>query len=214
MRIRLGEHVLTSDGEDAGTVHKVILDPNGGEVTTVVLRRGALITHDVEVPLARLGLTDDGNLRLDVTAVDLDDLPPFEEASYRTVPVGTVLPPEYPYEYALWPIAAAPIAMGNETFPGENREVRAEIANAMLAADLNNAVVGKGSGVYGSDGEKVGEVERLTFNEAGALVELIVHQGLLFPKEFALPGSLVGSADDGKLYLTVDRSRVDEIIAA
>jgi hypothetical protein len=35
MQIRLGEHVLTSDGHDAGPIDKVVLDPDSGTVTSV-----------------------------------------------------------------------------------------------------------------------------------------------------------------------------------
>lgn len=211
MQIRLGEHLQTRDEQDAGVVDKVIVDPNNGQVTTVVLRQGGLLHHDVEVALSQIESGPGGQPRINLSAQALADLPRFHEANYTTIPSDVTVPIAYPYETVLWPIASTPVPMVDESPPYGERGVEEEVAARLYNADLNNAIVGPGSGVYSADGHKVGEVERFSFDQTGRLDRLVVRQGFLFPHEHALPGGLVGSAADGKLYLTVDQAKLKEV---
>lgn len=212
MRVKLGEHLLTKDGQDAGVVDKVIMDPNSGEVTTVVVRRGGLLHHDVEVALNQIVSGPDGQPRVDLAADALADLPAFEEANYTTIPAAVNVPSEYPGATALWPLASTPMSFGGEPPPYGGRAVQEEVATQLYTADLNNAVIQSGSAVYSKEGHKVGEVERLAFDTDGRLLRVIVRQGFLFSREFALDGRLVDGAADGKIYLNIDRQRVEELV--
>jgi sporulation protein YlmC with PRC-barrel domain len=214
MQIRLGEHVLTSDGQDAGPIDKVVLDPDSGTVTSVLLREGFILRHDVQVTLDRLREDASGRLRLALPADRLDELPRFDESLFKTPPADIVLPTDYPQETILLPTgwidatttpnpAPAPIA--------GDPEAREEVLSRLYAQDLENAVVKAGSAIKSRDGEKIGELERLAFDQDGRLAGLVVRRGFLFPKELELPGSLVESAGDGVLYLTVDRARFAEL---
>jgi len=212
MQIRLGEHVLTSDGQDAGPIDKVVLDPDTGTVTSVLLREGTILHHDVQVTLDRLQEDPSGRLRLPLPASRLHELPRFDESLFKAPPADLTLPADYPEETILlpagWMGATTPV---NPAPMVADTEVREEVISRLYAQDLENAVVKAGSAIESRDGEKVGELERLTFDQEGRLAGLVVRQGFLFPRELELPGSLVESAGDGVLYLTVDKARVAEL---
>lgn len=213
MRIQLGEHILTRDGQDAGVVDKVILDPDLGRVAAVVLRKGVIPHHDVEVALDQLREDADGNHRLIFDAEQLDELPPFDEASYSIPPPDFVTPYDDLRGGVLWPAGwlGTPMPANPPPYAGD-RALREETIARLYEQDLANAVVKAGSTIRSRDGQKVGELARLTFTEnEGRLASIVVRQGFLFPKEMELPGSLVDSADDGVLYLNVDKAHVAEL---
>lgn len=217
MRMYLGEHVRTSDGQDAGTIDKVIVDPEHDRVTTVVLREGQLFHHDVEVTLDQLIEGPDGQLRLSFSLDQLKDLPHFEEGSYTTPPSDTTFLADYPAGSVLWPGGwiGDPVPPVQENPPGMpyggDLKRRSEINARLDQQYFGNAVIGPGSGIYSRDDHKVGTLDRLAFDGDGRLAGLVVRQGLFFPKEFELSGALVDSAADGRIYLNLDRDRVTAV---
>jgi sporulation protein YlmC with PRC-barrel domain len=213
MRIQLGEQILTADGRDAARVDKVILDPNRGDVASIVLRKGTIFPHDVEVTLDQITEDVAGNHRLVLDTAQLDELPRFDETTYTAPPPDLVLPYEDLRDAALWPTGWLGTPVPARVLPlGGERTLPAEVVARLYEQDMENAVIVSGSAILSRDGEKVGELARLTFSENdGRLHSLVIRHGFLFPKEVELPGSLVDSAGDGVLYLNVDRERVAEL---
>jgi sporulation protein YlmC with PRC-barrel domain len=215
MQIHLGEPILTTDGEEAGRVDKVILNPEAGSVGSVVLRRGMLLPRDVDIGVDQIVEDSAGNHRIMYGSGRLDDLPPFDESKYTAPPPDLVLPYDNPRDGVLWPIgwsgpvtAPAPTA---EPFGGD-REVAEEVRGRLYEQDLENAVIVSGSDVKSRGGKKVGELADLTFSdEDGRLTSITVRRGFIFPTELELAGSLVESAGDGVLYLNVDSGFLDDL---
>jgi sporulation protein YlmC with PRC-barrel domain len=74
-----------------------------------------------------------------------------------------------------------------------------------------NAVVKEGSAVRRRDGQTVGHVHQLTFDQhSGRLTRLVVRAGLFWSEERELPTSLIAGVDDGVIYLAVT---ADELTA-
>ncbi|HEV8633701.1 MAG TPA: PRC-barrel domain-containing protein, partial [Chloroflexota bacterium] len=208
MNVELGAHVRTRDGRDVGVVDKLIWDPQAERVKAVAIRKGFILHRDVEVPVTALRAGPGGELRLDCTADQVDELPAFDESSYTTPPVDYVAAAGRPAPGVLWPVgygAPAVAPLGAEA--GLDPHVREEIASALYARDLENEVIGQGSTVKSRDGEKVGEVHRLTFDpETGQLTGLVVRRGFLLTEDVELPASLVASVGDEVIYLNLDAS--------
>jgi uncharacterized protein YrrD len=220
MRIELGATVWTRDGQRVGTVDRLIFDPDRGQVKAAVVRKGAFLPRDVEVPLDQLTVDEQGHARLAYTRDEVDALPEFFEGSYTTTPPsGYTAPLAYPAAGLYWP---TPLGLGHAMgvpFPagtgplvdaGGDPEVRAEAAEALRRQDLENAVVGEGSAIKSRDGQTVGELDRLVFDaDSGEVVGFVVRRGFIFTKTIQLPASLIDGADDGVLHLnaTADELR-------
>src|SRR5262249_7080534 len=160
----------------------------------VLLREGKILHHDVQVTLDRLEEDSSGRLRLPLPAARLHELPRFDESLFKTPPADLTLPADYPTETILLPagwMAATTTTVVEPAPIISNPEVREEVVSRLYAQDLENAVVKAGSAIKSRDGDKVGELERLTFDQEGRLAGLVVRQGFLFPRELELPGSLV-----------------------
>jgi uncharacterized protein YrrD len=211
MRVALGATVRTLDGDKVGTIDKLILDPQTHDVKAAAVRKGFLLTEDVEVPLDRLEAGADGEVRLTMTSQQVHDLPHFSEAAYTTPPSTYNAPPGpgYPVDSLLWPTGAAAYPMPFPPAWAPPSGLPPEVEEMRRQLDLENAVIDEGSDVYSSDGHKIGEVHSVTFDTAsGHPSTIMVRKGFLFTEDFELPASLISSLDDGAIYLRVARDEI------
>lgn len=222
MDIGLGMHVYTSDGQDVGSVDRLILDPDTNQVKAAVIRKGTFMRHDVEVPRDMMNVTPDGTIRLSATADEVKSLPEFDPGAYTDAPPDYRSPAGYPSEGLYLPFGYAPgifagapgavpgagILADNGGIAADDEEAR-ELAAAWRRQDLENAVVQEGSKVLSRDGEEVGKVHQLNFDpQSGKLTGIVVRRGILFAKETELPASLVSGVGDGVVTLSVNADEV------
>jgi hypothetical protein len=111
----------------------------------------------------------------------------------------------YPAGRAAWPVGGA----GMDTTPAGASEgqggVWREIEAILDRQHFENAVDGEGSEDRSHDGERIGAVERLSFDEeSGRLAELVVRSGFIVVEELAVPARLVAAVDDGVVVLGLD----------
>lgn len=205
-RIKLHDKVITADDKNIGTVDRLIVEPTSGEVKEAVIRKGMILPEDVRVPLETMERAGKDVVRLRCTAAQIDDLPRFVEAEFTNPPESYQPPIVYPYPAIAfaWPLyyrgAIDDSAFASEQWtPPEAREI-------LLQQDLENAVIGEGSDVMSRDGEKVGEVHSITFDpDSGRPSRLVVRSGFLFTEERELPAETIQAADDGVIYLKLDK---------
>ena len=213
MKIELGAKVATAEGDEIGTIDKLILDPDGGDVHAIVVHKGLLFGRDIEIPVDEIAGIRRGVARIRYTRADLDALPAFYEGSYTTPP------PErsaeylsgygYPAASLLWPSKWSGPVSGRPYGHDAVGAVADEVASLHRQQDLGNAVIEEGSTVKSRDGEKLGEVHSLVFDvESGRPTKLVIRKGFLFTEDVELPVSLISSVDDDVVYLDV---RHDEL---
>ena len=213
MKIELGAKVATAEGDEIGTIDKLILDPDGGDIHAIVVHKGLLFGRDIEIPVDEIVGMRAGVARIRYTRADLDSLPAFYEGSYTTPP------PERSSEYAssygypvaslLWPSRWSGPVSGEPYGHDAIGPVADEVASLHRQQDLGNAVIEEGSTVKSRDGEKLGEVHRLVFDaETAKPTMLVIRKGFLFTEDVEVPVSLISSVDDDVVYLDV---RHDEL---
>lgn len=209
--LALGAKVMTADDKEIGTIDKLIMEPDSGDVRAIVVRKGLLFHDDIEIDLDGIaGRTQDVVL-LRYTERQLDDLPRFYEESY------TLPPPErsaayadrfnYPESAFLWPARGTASAdtglYGREAVGDVGDEVRA----MHREQDFSNAVIDEGSEVRSADDEKVGSVHQVIFDTATRRPSaIVVRKGFLFHEDVELPASMIASVGDHVVYLNVDRA--------
>lgn len=209
MRISIGDEVRTIDGHHAGNIDKLILDPTTRDVKRAVLRKGTLFPHDVEVPLDALERRTDGQAILNRTRDQLQDLPEFNEAEYTEWPSMRETPWGYPSAALLWPAAYPFPSVPYEAPDRAALEVGREVEEAHRRFELENAVIDQGSDVISRDGQKVGEVDRLSVDtESGRPVAVVVRRGFIFTKDVSIPGDAIAAVENGAVYLNVDADYV------
>jgi sporulation protein YlmC with PRC-barrel domain len=215
MDIGFGMPVYTSDGQDVGLIDQLILDPDTNQVKAAVIRKGVFLPHDKEASREMMDITSDGTIRLSATAAEVHSLPEFLPGAYTTPPADYPLPAGYPsesvylpYGFGLGGLGATPV--GPMPDDAEAREVRA----AWRRQDLENAVIQEGSTVLSREGEQIGEVHQLNFDQqTGALTHLVVRRGFIFTTDTELPASMIARVDDGAVTLSVSAAEAKSAMA-
>ena len=82
MQFRENTPVYTADGEEVGTIDRVVIEPESKEVTHVVVRQGWLFTEDKVLSTDLIEQATADQVRLRADSKHLDELPHFEETHY------------------------------------------------------------------------------------------------------------------------------------
>jgi sporulation protein YlmC with PRC-barrel domain len=197
MRIDLNAKVRTSDGHEAGNVHRVLVDPRTGRITGFVVSTSRLLGRDVivgEDAFAKAGPGGDV-ITLTLTKRELDMQPTFEQSDYVIPTAGWAGPAigySLPPTTYLWPADAA---------VGESARPRPAIK--------------KGDTVKDRDGDVVGTVEEIQFDEkTGEVLSFILKAGAALERLFGGGKVAEISRDDilriaeGEVRLGVDREEI------
>jgi uncharacterized protein YrrD len=220
MRVHLGDPVRSRDDVDLGAIKHLVLDPKSGFVKCIVVEKGHLLPDDVEMPLNALAGWRNGAVFVLYTAEEVKQVRRFDAAQYQPLPPDYFDPAtRYGYGGVFWPLSAAfpPYTAGGYPLaapwlPVISHPLSAADEQKRREEDLGNAVIEAGNDVISADGHKVGEVHVLTFEtDTGAPLSLIIRRGHLFHEDIALPAHTIHSADDGVVYLNVDRDRIAEM---
>ena len=164
MRIDLNAKIRTSDGHDAGNIHQVLIDPTTERITGFVVSTNRLLGRDVIVGEDMFaGASADGEtITLSLSKNELDTQPSFEVDDFVAPPAGWSAPNlgyTIPPESFLWP----------------------EDSTLADIAERSRPSIKKGDTVKDRDGDMVGTVEDIRFDEnTGDVLSLTVkaHAGL------------------------------------
>ena len=161
MRIDLNARIRTSDGHDAGNVHRVLVDPSTDRITGFVVSTRRLLGRDVIVGEDAFAKAErDGDvITLNLSKRELDSQPTFEDSEFVVPPAGWAGPNvgyTVPPDSFLWPAETALADVGERQRPS----------------------IKKGDAVKDRDGDVVGTVEDMRFDEkSGELVSFTVKAG-------------------------------------
>jgi uncharacterized protein YrrD len=214
IELREGVGVFTSDDQHVGKLNRFVLDPATNEVTHIVVQKSGLAADEKVVPLRMVDSANGEKVVLARDIGDFDQLPPFEEkhfvrtmdedirqeeyskdesfpAYYWYPPEGYIGYPAYGLEYYAWP-------------PVETRRNIPEQAVPLK----------EGSNVMSSDGEHVGDVERL-FVESGSnrATHFVVAHGMFFKERKLVPVQWVDFVEEDKVQLLVSSQLLERLPA-
>jgi sporulation protein YlmC with PRC-barrel domain len=203
MRIEEGEPVFTSEGEVAGKVNRIVLDPKTKEITHIVVKEGTLFTDERVIPISLVEYSDDNALKLRQTPVDFDAFPVYQEIHYIPVnnkPTGTVERTLREY-YHLFPYPLLDIG---------NSELSADRQKDLLKTRIENIpersmALDQGAIVRDVDGERFGKVDEiLTDTENDRATYLVISSGWIFKKRILVPINWVLEFGEDEVKLAVD----------
>lgn len=208
MQFKEGTTVFTADGEKVGDIERFVVDPRERKVAGLVVRKGFLFTEDKVVPVDDIDSANEERvvLRADVDASE--DLPLFEQTHYvmpntrdlqNEYPTGSVAPLYYypPPNIGVWygSVYAGPdLAVEERNIPEDTVPLK------------------KGADVISSDGDKVGDVERVfTDSDRGRITHFSVKKGVLFQKERLIPVGWVRHVREDKVHLAVTSRTLEKL---
>ena len=215
MELREGMGVFTPGGEQVGTVNRFVLDPATNEVTHIVIQKGWLLPEDKVVPFEMVSSATGERVVLSEEVGDFDKLPPFEETQFVRAAdeePGDPTPiadPAYRYTpaYYWYPaqsnIGFPGIGLGHYAWPrGETRRNIPE----------DTVPLKEGTDVVSSDGEHVGDVERLFLEEgSNKVTHFVISQGVLFKDRKLVPAHWVKSVEEDGVHLVVSAQLLEHL---
>ena len=214
VELKEGTSVFTSGGEEVGKINRFVLDPRTNEVTHVVVQRGWLLSEDKVVPIKMINSATEDRVQLNEDVQEFDELPPFEETHYvrmdedRASYQGTTAPsyraapgyywypphgylgyPAYGLGYPAWPLTETQQNIPSNTVPLE-----------------------ESTNVMSSDGEHVGDVERLLVDtSSNKATHFVISQGLLFKDRKLVPVTWIDSVAEDEVKLIVSSKVLDQL---
>jgi sporulation protein YlmC with PRC-barrel domain len=231
MRVDLGAEVRTTDGQVVGKIKHLIMNPETTNVRSVVIEKGFLLTDDVEVPLDRLHYGVDNRIELECTKEEYDHLPRFDRSRYTDRPPANVVLAGFPPVGVLWnsPVPFPMDQTGVGAYPAaataeETWDAAAEggaptrmaetgePAGDTLTQGATPAVIERGSTVYSSDDQRIGEVREVTFDvSTGRPLVLVIRSGLILHHDTQVPADLIQEVNNGevRLNVTADKFKSD-----
>lgn len=231
VELKEGTSVFTSGGEEVGKVDRFVLEPATNEVTHLVIQKGWLFTEDKVLPFELVSSASEDKVVLSEDIDTFDELPPFEESHFirardadlspgersaslaearRDMPLeGDVsqggnprysyapayywYPPHgyvgYPVGYYGWPPMETVRNIPEDTIP-----------------------LREGTDVMSSDGEHVGDVERLFVEpESNKATHFVISQGVFFKDRKMVPAHWVRTVGEDKVHLSVTAELLEQL---
>lgn len=202
MHFAAGADVLTPEGEKAGEVSRVVIDPRTREVTHLVVHKGLLFTEDKLVPVDLVSSADEDRVVLREHTGDTEELMefkeevflPLSEAEAERVEMGSMSPQAlYPYPFHV----SAAVGVGAYPHPTLAVEVKRNIPEGAIALHEGAPVVD----VYGEPIGKV--VDVITGHQADRLSHIVVSEGLLRKSKRLVPAQWIDKITDERVRLAV-----------
>lgn len=215
VELKEGTRVFTSDEKEVGTINRFVLDPDTNEVTHIVVQKGWLFTEDKVVPLDWVASTTEEKVVLRENTGNFDELPPFEETYFIRADeqgVSRPLADDYPAgqrapAYYWYPpqgyIGYPAYGLGAYSWPpmATERNIPGNTVPLMEGADIMS-----------SDGEHVGDVERLLIDpETNKTTHFVISQGLFFKDRKLVPTNWVRSVEENKVHLTMSSKLLQDL---
>jgi len=203
MEFRRGVDVLTSEGEHAGSLDEIVLNPQTKEMTHLVIRKGVLFTEDRLVPIDMVAKAGEEEIRLREFPADVENLPIFEETHYvpldqdevKINSLDTTAPPSYWYPF---------YPPGGAVFPAIERTER-HIPEETVPLKV-------GAKVVNAEGDHVGNVEEvLTDPEADRATHFLISQGLLLKQSKLVPVEWVSDFGEDQIGLVVGSGILEDL---
>lgn len=199
--------VLAANGQEVGSIERVVLSPESKMVTHIVVRKGTLLNRmETVVPVDLIAETTDEQIKLRDEAGDLEAFPPFEEERIVDKKAGLDFPP-----------AAGSATRGLIGYPEPNVPYVPDPGEEYVTqVDQNipeaTVALKEGAKVITADGQHVGKVERILADlSQDQVTHLLISRGM-FPKETKLiPMEWVMTMTDDEVYLGVEEHFVDEL---
>jgi sporulation protein YlmC with PRC-barrel domain len=198
MLVPFGTRVVDSTGKSVGTVNRVILHPQSREVAGLVVHQGVLNRREVVVPLTKVAGAGD-QVTLAVPGAELAGFDLFHSAALEPMPDHWDMPIGFDQRdfflvgtdaWADSVLPFEPTSAVTSRSPGYTQDPGA-------VAEPEEPDIVAGMPVYDKDGQRVGDVEAVEFDETSRrIVRITLRRGFLFAHETSIPASLVESITD------------------
>ncbi|HET9016683.1 MAG TPA: PRC-barrel domain-containing protein [Thermomicrobiaceae bacterium] len=219
MNLELGKPVFSSDGERVGSVDRLVFDANSKDLRQIIVHQGTFLTQDRIVARQMVErVDDDGSVHLNATADVVNQQPEFVVADF-------LIPNEeelrwYPHAWVNSgggvgaPILYGPGVIGQGYDPNvslvEPAPVMAPEEEVRSNLPPDSVMLDRGTNVVDRDGDKIGTVDEVIYDEDGGIAGFVVKAGMIFHHDVRIPARLVESMTPASVRLKVSAAEAEE----
>ena len=210
MELKEGATVFSADEKEVGKINRFVLNPVSNKVTHFVVEKGLLFPEDKVIPLDWVTGSGEDRVTLSKGAAAVEDLPPFEETNYVQLDDTerqrfAAVPYTYAPTYYWYPPYGAPTYLYPGTMPDVATETERNIPE-------NTVALREGSGVFDTDGDHIGDVERVMVDpNTKRATHFVISQGLLLKERKLVPLEWVRSVMENRVLLAVGSKLIDRL---
>jgi uncharacterized protein YrrD len=217
IELKEGIGVFTANGEEVGRINRFVLDPTTNEVTHIVVEKGWLLPEDKVVPFDMVRSVNEEKVVLN-DDIHFSELPPFEETYFVRATEEEVSLPKYQAYgrapgYYWYPSIINTNTGVNTSYPAYGLMQPAwPPAETKRNVPEDTVTLREGSNVVSSDGQHVGDVERLFVDpNSNETTHFLISQGVLFKDRKLVPTHWVKSVEEDKVHLTVSANLLERL---
>ena len=196
--------LIDANGQQVGSLERVVLNPESKLVTDIVVRTGTLFNKvDRVVPVELIVETTENQIALSREAGEIESFPPFEERYLVDADDDT----------AQKPADVPPVVYGNPGFgpmvvPAPGEQFVTQIDQNI---PIGTVAMKEGAKVITADGKHVGNVERVLADASvGQVTNLEISKGMLTKEWRLIPMKWVMTMGEDEVRLRVNEDSIDD----
>jgi uncharacterized protein YrrD len=213
MELKEGTSVFTLSGEEVGKINRFVLDPQTNEVTHIVVQKGWLLPEDKVVPFQMVSSATEDRVVLNEDLEDFNQLPPFEESHFVGITDEDMAPTEAPAYPSTQAFYWYPPPSGYVGYPAYRLQDSAwPPIETTRNIPEDTIPLREGVNVMSSDGQHVGDIERLFVeSESNRATHFLISRGLLFKDHKLVPAHWVRAVEEDKVHLVVSSKLLERL---
>jgi sporulation protein YlmC with PRC-barrel domain len=212
--LRHGAAIRTSDGEEVGKLHAIVVDPRDNRVTHIAVNSGPFFPEPgfgdptiVSVDLHEVRDAGEDHVDLLVDGSAFEKLPLYAHTHFIEIPDEEMAPEEARGRPTLWQTGLAIAASLSSLATGI-----AVPAEHFRKASYERHILNDAPVWRIDPNTHIGDVERVLIDEAtGEIEALVVRRGVLFHEDSVLPASYVREILDGVIHVQISDAELDKL---
>jgi sporulation protein YlmC with PRC-barrel domain len=200
--------VLAADGQQVGTLSRVVVNPDTRALTAIVVRKSALFNPDEKVvPIELVAETTEDQILMHDEAGDLESFPPFEEKLLVDAnEYADELPPSGKQPSSIF--GSNDLGM-TVTRPAPGTQLVTQIKQNIPEGTV---AMKEGAKVLTIEGKHVGNVEQVLADPlVDQITHLLISRGMFMKETKLIPINWVMMMGGEKVHLRVKKASVEEL---
>lgn len=189
----------------AGTLHKVVVNPEGSHVTHLLVQQGLLFKHCFVLPLESVVNTNTDEIQLNLNHDEIANYPAFTE---RKVEVGVSSRDVAMLERASGPVIQ-PHHIDHLSNPNAGLYIEKQIIRE--GVDVNEMLWSAQTTLHTFQGY-AGNLAQVIVDAAdGRIQQLVMRQGKLMEKHLTIPVELIEQSSEGEIQLGIREETLQDL---
>jgi sporulation protein YlmC with PRC-barrel domain len=202
--------VMAEDGRKIGSLSRIVVDPDNGLISNLVVRLGSLLDQDEKVvPIKMVAEISNDKILLDGEAGDLEDFAPLHERQFVVEQGDEVLkssPDHMPVTSTMAEMPVDERVLEADSGPRVVTRVEQNIPDESVAIKL-------GAKVISADDKHIGDIEAfLAEPESMQITHVQVSHGLLFKEASLIPVTYFSRMNEEDVQLQMNEDNIESAL--